>query len=115
MIQQNALELVNQEVPLAPLRWNLCHAEGLTEANIRRIAESGIGVALRQGASADLAVLSDDVFPIDESEIAEITAELTICGGYVMHRPATFDLDVGRESPYPIHTGLTPDRSGVLP
>ena len=42
-------------------------------------------------------------------------AELTICGGYVTHRPATFDLDVGRERPYPIHTGLTPDRSGVLP
>jgi hypothetical protein len=70
---------------------------------------------LRQGASSDLAVLSDDLFTIDESEIAEITAELTICGGYVMHRSATFDLDVGRESPYPIHTGHTPDRSGVLP
>jgi hypothetical protein len=26
-------------------------------------------------------------------------AELTICGGYVTHRTATFDLDMGRESP----------------
>jgi predicted amidohydrolase YtcJ len=211
----DALELVNQEVPLAPLRWNLCHAEWLTETNIQRIAALGIGVAfqgrllhkaavcaerwseevvvngpplgalvragvpigagtdstrgasynpwhalswfitgipwdggprrapehllsradalnaysrgsawfsfeeqqrghLRQGASADLAVLSDDVFTIDESEIGEITAELTVCGGYVMHRSATFDLDVGRESPYPINPGRTPDRSGVL-
>jgi predicted amidohydrolase YtcJ len=70
---------------------------------------------LHQGASADLAVLSDNVFTIDESEIAEITAELTICGGFVMHSSATFDLDVGRESPYPTHTDPTTDRSGVLP
>lgn len=211
----DALERVNQQVPLAPLRWNLCHVECLTEANVRRIADLGIGVAfqgrmlhkasvcadrwgeeavvngpplgalvragvpigagtdstrgasynpwhalswfitgipwdggprraeehllsradalnayshgsawfsfeeqdrghLRQGASADLAVLSDDVFTIDESEIAEITAELTICGGFVMHHSAAFDLDAGRESPYPTHTDPATDRSGVL-
>jgi hypothetical protein len=36
------------------------------------------------------------LFTIDESEIAEITAGLTIRGGCVPRRPATFDLDAGR-------------------
>jgi predicted amidohydrolase YtcJ len=211
----DALEEVNKEIPLAPLRWNLCHAECLTEANVARIAELGLGVAfqgrllhkasvcaqrwgenavingpplgsliragvpigagtdstrgasynpwhalswfvtgipwdggprratehllsradalnayssgsawfsfeererghLRPGALADLAVLSADVFAIDEPDIIHLTSDLTICGGHVVHRCDAFDLDLDREAPYPIRDGTTARRQGAL-
>jgi predicted amidohydrolase YtcJ len=206
----DALEEVNRSIPIAPLRWNICHAEWLTDENVQRIAALGIGVAfqarlqhkaaicaerwgedvvlngpplgslmaagipigagtdstrgasynpwlalawfvtgkpiddgphralkhrmtraaalnaytrgsawfsfedddrghLSVGARADLAVLSDDYFAVDEDRIADITSELTICGGKIVHNSLAFDLTATHESAYPIFSNSRVD------
>jgi len=40
---------------------------------------------IETGKAADLAILSDDVLTMDEDRIPEVTADLTITGGHVVH------------------------------
>lgn len=211
----DALEEVNREIPISPLRWNICHAECLTKRNVARVAALGIGVAIQSrlmhkaavcadrwgedfvvngppigdlvragvpigagtdstrgasynpwhaltwlitgvpidggphrgaehlltraaalnaysrgsawfsfedddrghlnpGARADLAVLSQDIFEVDAADIPGLTSDMTMCGGYVVHRSAAFAGTVTRATPYPIRRQGTQRQSGRM-
>jgi len=47
--------------------------------------EQGIKGQIMAGQLADLAVLDRDYFAVDESEIADITSDLTLSGGKIVH------------------------------
>jgi predicted amidohydrolase YtcJ len=64
--------------------------------------EAGRKGALAVGQLADLAVLSDDYFSVDEETIKDIEAVLTIVGGEVVHAAAEF-------------AGLQPPQLPVMP
>jgi len=52
--------------------------------------EQGRKGALAEGQFADLAVLDRDYFACDEDEIADITSDLTMLGGEVVHASGVF-------------------------
>ncbi|MEL6265682.1 MAG: amidohydrolase family protein, partial [Pseudomonadota bacterium] len=69
--------------------------------------EEGVKGRLMAGRFADLAVLDRDYFAVAEAEIADITADLTLTGGRVVHAKGAFAL----HAPAPL-AGL-PDWSPV--
>ncbi|MFB3049341.1 MAG: amidohydrolase family protein [Acidimicrobiia bacterium] len=52
--------------------------------------EEGKRGTLRPGLLADLAVLTDDFFTVDEDEIPDIRALLTLVGGRIVHADGPF-------------------------
>jgi predicted amidohydrolase YtcJ len=52
--------------------------------------EEGKRGTLRPGVLADLAVLTDDLFTVDEDEIPDIRALLTLVGGRIVHADGPF-------------------------
>jgi predicted amidohydrolase YtcJ len=61
-----------------------------TQANAWFSSESGKKGQIRVGQLADLAVLSADYFAVDEAEIQDITSDLTLLGGKVVHASGDF-------------------------
>lgn len=62
-----------------------------TEANTWFSQESGKKGQIKVGQLADLAVLSADYFVVTDSEIRDITSELTLLGGVAVHASGDFD------------------------
>jgi predicted amidohydrolase YtcJ len=61
-----------------------------TEANTWFSSEADKKGAIKQGQLADLAVLSNDYFSVEEERIADITAVLTILSGEIVHGEEEF-------------------------
>jgi predicted amidohydrolase YtcJ len=43
----DAIEEVGTDLPIADLRWSLCHAECISQANLRRVRDLGLGLAVQ--------------------------------------------------------------------
>jgi len=78
---------------LYPAANRLSREEALrlwTEANAWFSTETGKKGAIKPGQLADLAVLSDDYFLVDDDAIQDITSVLTLLGGKPVHGDAEF-------------------------
>jgi predicted amidohydrolase YtcJ len=78
---------------LYPAANRLSREEALrlwTEANAWFSTETGKKGQIKQGQLADLAVLSDDYFAVDDDAIQDITSVLTLLGGKPVHGDAEF-------------------------
>jgi hypothetical protein len=79
---------------LYPPSNRLSRAEALeryTVAGAQLSGEEHLKGVLRDGLFADLAVLSDDYFAVEEADIAHIEAVLTMVGGKVVYASAEFE------------------------
>jgi predicted amidohydrolase YtcJ len=52
----DAIEEVAADVPVADLRWSLCHAECISQPNLRRVRELGLGLAVQSRLGQKAAV-----------------------------------------------------------
>lgn len=52
----DAVEEVATDVPVAGLRWSLCHAECISQANLRRVRDLGLGLAVQSRLGQKAAV-----------------------------------------------------------
>jgi predicted amidohydrolase YtcJ len=52
----DAMEEVAADVPVAGLRWSLCHAECISQANLRRVRDLGLGLAVQSRLGQKAAV-----------------------------------------------------------
>ena len=52
----DAIEEVAADVPVAGLRWSLCHAECISQANLRRVRNLGLGLAVQSRLGQKAAV-----------------------------------------------------------
>lgn len=52
----DAIEEVAADVPIADLRWSLCHAECISQANLHRVRDLGLGLAVQSRLGQKAAV-----------------------------------------------------------
>lgn len=55
----DAIEEIDRERPVAPLRWNLCHAECISTRNLERVRRLGLGLALQSRLSHKAGVCAE--------------------------------------------------------
>jgi predicted amidohydrolase YtcJ len=55
----DAIEEVATDVPLSDMRWSLCHAECISQANLRRVRDLGLGLAVQSRLGQKATVCAD--------------------------------------------------------
>ncbi|MEV6259054.1 amidohydrolase [Nocardia sp. NPDC051911] len=55
----DAIEMVAAEVPIAQLRWSLCHVECISRTNLERVRDLGLGLTLQSRVSHKGAVCAE--------------------------------------------------------